>query len=271
VRSGYVVTPRSPASGLGDLWHRRGLLVGLTAREIQVRYRQAALGVAWAVLQPLALMVVTTFVFGRVLGVTGEGAPYALFVLVGLVPWTFFHGAVTAAVPSLVTNADLVRKIHFPRATLPLAAVNAVVLDLLAASAVLLGALMLASRPPGPEALLAIPLLLVAWVAAAAVALLGSAVNVYFRDVKHALPLLLQVLFFATPVVYALGQVPAPWRTVLGLNPLTGVVEGLRAVLLHGRPPDLSTVGVGVAAATALLVAAWHVFRAAERRFADAV
>lgn len=271
MHDGYVITPRTRPVGLFELWRKRGLFWSLTLREIQVRYRQAVLGVAWAVLQPVALAIVTTLVFSGILSVSAGDVPYPLFVFTALVPWTYFHTAVTTAVPSLVTNADLVRKIWFPREALPLAGTAAALLDLTAGLA--LWACMLAAYgAPVTPMLLWVPLLLIILVlAAAGLALLGAAVNVYFRDVKHALPLLLQVVFFATPIVYPLTQVPDDGHVYFALNPLTAVVEGLRSVAIEGRGPDATITLVGAASAIVLFALALFVFRRAERRFADVV
>jgi len=269
--AGYVITERMRPGGPGSLWRHRGLLASLALKEIQVRYRQALLGVAWALLQPVALMLVTTFVFHRMLDVSSGRTPYPIFAFAALVPWTYFHTAVTGAVPSLVSNADLVRKIWFPREALPLSHVLAVLLDL-GVGLVLFLVLALASGARPTVAWLTIPgLLLVLVATTAAVALLFSAINVYFRDVKHALPLLLQVVFFATPIVYPLSSVPDAWRGAFALNPLTAVVAGMRRTVLDGRMPDGALTGTGAAVALVLLTLAWLVFRRAERRFADVV
>ena len=245
--------------------------MSLALKEIQVRYRQALLGAAWALLQPVALMVVTTLVFNRMLAVSSGRVPYPLFVFAALVPWTTFHTAVTGAVPSLVSNADLVRKIWFPREALPLGHVLAVLLDLAIGLGLLIVLAVADGRLPS-FAWLALPLLIgILLAVTAAVALLFSAINVYFRDVKHALPLLLQVVFFATPIVYPLAQVPDAWRGAFAFNPLTAVVEGVRATILEGRAPDVALTATGAAVALAFLAVSWFVFRRAERRFADVV
>jgi lipopolysaccharide transport system permease protein len=269
--AGYVITAKSRPGGPGALWRHRGLVASLALKEVQVRYRQALLGVAWALLQPVALMIVTTLVFHRMLAVSTGTVPYPLFVFAGLVPWTTFHTAVTGAVPSLVSNADLVRKIWFPREALPLGHVAAVFLDLAVGVLLLLVLAVSYGFLPTLAWLAVPPLLLVLVVTTAAFALFFSAVNVYFRDVKHALPLLLQVVFFATPIVYPLTAVPDRWRGAFALNPLTAVVEGARAALLEGHAPDARLTSIGSAVAVGLLVVSWVVFRRAERRFADVV
>lgn len=262
---------RAPLTALRDAWRRRGVFLSLLLREIQVRYRQAWLGVVWALLQPLALMVVTTLVFHRVLHVDVPSMPYALFVLTGLLPWTFFHTAVSAAVVSLVGNAELVRKIYFPREALPVAAVGGATLDLLVGTCLWLLAIVLFGRTL-PLTVLWLPFFLLLLMATTlGPALLLAALNVHARDVKHALPLVLQVLFFATPIVYPLDAVPSPWRGVLLLNPLTAVVDGLRRTGVEGVAPRLDVTIVGVAIAGTGLLLAYGVFLRAGRRFADIV
>jgi lipopolysaccharide transport system permease protein len=269
---GYTIrAAERPTGRLAILWRHRGVLGSFTLRELQVRYRQAALGCAWALLQPAALTLVTTLVFHAFLGLEVEGTPYPLFVYTALVPWTFFQTALTGAVPTLVNNAGLLRKIWFPRETLPLATVAAVGLDLVAGLLLWL-VLLLAWGVPLHPTLLWTPLLLGLLLAfTIACALAGAAVNVRFRDVKHALPLLLQVLFFATPVVYPLARVPPGWRSVLVLNPLCAVAEGLREVALRGVAPDPARTLPGALVALLSLGLAWHLFLRWERRFADVV
>jgi ABC-type polysaccharide/polyol phosphate export permease len=266
-----VITPTRSGHALAELWGHRGLLWSLTLREIQVRYRQAWLGVAWAIVQPVALMAVTTLLFHRLLRVDTGEVPYALFAFTALVPWTFFHTAVTTAVPSLVNNASLVKKIWFPREAIPLAAVGAAVLDLLAG--LLLWFVLLAVAGPGltVHLLWTVPLVLILLAFATAVALFGAATNVHFRDVKHALPLLLQLLFFATPIVYPLTRVPEGWRPLFLLNPLTGVVEGMRAAAFEHRAPEATMTWIAAAVAFVLLGISYAFFLRAGRRFADVV
>jgi len=253
------------------LWRFRGLLWSFTLRELQVRYRQAALGFAWALLQPTALTLVTTLVVHRFLHVTVSGSSYPLFAYTGLLVWSFFHTAVSGAVPSLVNNASLVRKIWFPRETLPLGTVAAVGLDLLAALLLWLALLAFEGLPWSVSLLWVLPLLGILLAFSAACALFGAAVNVRWRDVKHALPLLLQLLFFATPIVYPASLIPAPWRALSALNPLASVVGGLREIAFEGHGPDaLRTLG-GAAVALSSLLLAWSYFIRVDRGFADTI
>jgi ABC-type polysaccharide/polyol phosphate export permease len=270
--AGYIVeSGRTPRGRWTSVWRFRGLLGSFTLRELQVRYRQAALGFAWALAQPLALTAVTTLVFHAFLRVEADGAPYPLFAYTGLMVWSFFHTAVSGAVPTLVNNAGLIRKIWFPREVLPLAVVGAAGLDLACGLGLWLALLAAYGRPLGWTLLWVPPLLLVLVAFTAACALAGAAVNARWRDVKHGLPLLLQVLFFAAPLVYPFERVPPAWRPVAALDPLVAVVEGLRAAALHARAPEAWLTATGAGAAALWLALAWFVFLRAERRFADVV
>jgi len=274
---GYRQTSYVVEGGVRDpgrlrmVWRWRGLLWSFTLRELQVRYRQAALGFGWALLQPSALTVVTTLVFHTFLRIDVGGFPYPAFAFTGLVAWSFFHTAVSGAVSTLVYNAGLVRKIWFPRETLPLAAVLAVGLDLLAGLGCWLVVLVAFGLPLTPQLLWAVPLLGILLAFTVAGALFGAAINVRFRDVKHALPLILQVLFFATPIVYPFDLVPRAWRAVAGVNPLAAVVVGLRDVALHARAPDASLTLLGAGSALLLLALSYAHFVRADQHFADIV
>lgn len=266
----YEVPAREPPLAAGvELWRARGLVWAFTLREVQVRYRQAALGAAWAVARPLALTLVCAWVFGRALGVTPAGAPYPAFAYVGLVAWGFVSDALTNAVPGLVNHAPLVRRMAFPREALPLAAVLAAGLDLLVALAVGAALAPAAGVVPRLAWLWVPPLLVVLAALTTALALLGAGWNVRWRDVKHALPLLLQLAFFASPVVYPSSAVPAGWRALYDLNPLAVLLESLRGALLEGRAPEPGPVLGATAVACGLLLLALALFRRAARRFAD--
>jgi lipopolysaccharide transport system permease protein len=263
------VTADARGGGLGELWRHRGLLLSLSLREVQVRYRPAVLGAAWAVLQPLSLALVVTLVFSRALGVRVEGAPYASFAFTGLVAWGYFQGTVAGAVPSLVANSHLVKKIWFPRETIPLAVAGAGLLDL-AAGLVAAGVLLAVQGVAlGPAALLAVGPLLVLVTLSVGVGLLGAAVNARWRDVKHALPLLLQLAFLATPIAWPIEVLPPRWREVAAWNPLSGIVEGLRDAMLFDRAPAVGPLLRSASVSLGVLVLGAWVFRRAERRFAD--
>jgi ABC-type polysaccharide/polyol phosphate export permease len=264
-----VPAPRAPLGAWVEVWRARGLVWAFTLRELQVRYRQAALGAAWAVARPLALTWVCAWVFGRALGVPHGSTGYPSFAFVGLVAWGFVSDALTAAVPCLVNHAPLVKRMAFPREALPLAAVFAAGVDLLVALAVGAVVGLLAGLPAHGTWIWAPVLLLVLVAFSAALALLGAGLNVPLRDVKHALPLLLQVAFFASPVVYPAASVPDAWRPLYDLNPLVAVVEGLRRVLLEGLPPEPGPTLYAAGVSLALLLLAHGAFRRLARRFAD--
>lgn len=256
---------------LAKLARYRDLLYTLTVHRIKVRYKQSALGVAWAVLQPLALMAIYTVIFSRVAKVDSEGLPYALFSLAALLPWLCFSTALTNATNGLVSHSQLVTKVYFPREILPLTYVFAAFFDFLIAC-VLLACLMIYYRiAPGASIVFAIAVLLVLLIFSTAAALVFSAAQVYFRDIGVAMPLLLQLWMFATPVVYPLSVVPASVRRVYQLNPMVGVVENFRRVILDSAPPDLRSLAIAAAVAAALLVVAYIFFKRVEATIADVV
>lgn len=253
-----------------DLWAFRELLYFLTWRDIKVRYRQTVLGATWAVAQPLATMLVLTLFFGTLARIESDGMPYALFTFAGLVPWTFFANTVISAGNSLVFNADLITKAYFPRLLIPASAVGLALVDFGVAGVVLAG--MMVYYGVVPTLYLALlPLLIVLTILLALGAGVGlAALNVKYRDVRHAMPFLIQLGMFATPIIYPTSLLPEGWRWVLALNPMTGLVEGYRAALF-GRPPDLLALGLAAIITLAILVGAAYVFRHMERTFADLV
>lgn len=254
-----------------ELWRYRDLAGQIALRDITVRYRQTALGGAWAVLQPIGFMVVFSLIFGNVAGISSNGLPYPLFSLAALVPWTFFSTAILLGSDSLVANSALVSKIYFPRIFMPAGVIVAGFVDL-AISLVILLIIVLAWGYVPSLAILAVPLL----VAIAAAAALGtasalSAINVRYRDVRYVVPFAIQMWLFMTPVVYPSSQIDEPWRTLSALNPMTGVVEGFRwATLGTGNAPwDL--IGISALAALVILGAGLAYFDRVERAFADFV
>ncbi len=276
--SARLETEIRPSSGwaslrLREVWEYRELLGFLTWRTILVRYKQAVMGVAWAILQPVLTMIVFTLVFGGVLGQSSGsyGAPYAVFLYTGLLPWQLFAGGLQAASLSLVQNSNLLTKVYFPRLSIPLSAILAGLVDF-AIAFVVLGVLMAAYHiAPSWQAFWLIPLTALALMTSLAVSLWLSALNVVFRDVQYVVPFLIQLWMFLTPLFYALDQVPKGiWRMVFGLNPMAGVVQGYRWALLGGAPPGLLVV-VAAAVTLVLLVGGLFYFKRAERVFADVV
>ena len=233
-----------------------------------MRYRQTALGAAWAVLQPIGFMVVFSLFFGRVAGVSSDGLPYALFSLAALVPWTFFANAMLLGSESLVSNSALVSKIYFPRIFMPAGAIAAGLVDL-GISLVILFVVVLIYGIVPPLAVLALPLLIVIMLATVVgVTAALSALNVRYRDVRYVIPFAIQMWLFISPVAYPSSLISEPWRTLSAINPMVGVVEGFRWAVLGADAP-WALIGVSAASALVLLVAGLAYFDRVERSFAD--
>ena len=256
---------------LKELYRYRDLFVSLVQRDLTVRYRQTLLGIAWAILQPLALMLIFTLVFSRFGKVSSDGLPYPVFSYSGLVPWTFFATGLSLAANSLSANINLVKKIYFPREIFPLAAITGCFMDLLIAGSLVAGLLAWYRIPVGPQ-LVWLPWLIAVEVGfLASVALLVSALNVFYRDVKYVVPLLVQLGLFVTPVIYSPSMVPAHLRPFYMLNPMAVVIDGVRRVVLHGQPPELGPLLVSTALVSALGVFAYSFFKRVEVKFADLI
>lgn len=248
----------------------RELLGFLVWRDIKIRYRQTLLGGLWAILQPLIAMFIFTFVFHRLAGVKSDGPPYPLFAFAGLTPWTFFSTAVSQSSNSLVSNQQLVSKVYFPRIFIPIGAVAALLLDL-GFSLGLLVMMMFYYHWPISFHLLLLPIFTVgAVLSASGVGLILSALNVSFRDVKYAVPFLVQMGIFVTPVIYPIHYIPERWQALMGLNPMTGVVLGFRYALL-GSGATWSVMGTSLVVSVILFVVGLLIFRRMESRFADII
>jgi len=256
---------------LRELWEYRELVYFLIWRDVKVRYKQTVLGAAWAVIQPLFSMLVFTVVFGKLAKMPSDGVPYPLFSYAALLPWNYFAQGLTSSSDSLVGSANLIKKVYFPRLAIPVAAVCGGVVDFLIAFGVLL--LMMGYFGVTPTGnIVWLPLfLLLALVTALGVGLWLSALNVQYRDVKYTVPFLVQFWMYATPIVWPSSLLPEPWKTVYGLNPMAGVVEGFRWALLGVQTPPGPMVWASVGAAVALLVSGAFFFRRMEKTFADVV
>lgn len=257
--------------GVRELWAHRELLYFLVWRDISVRYKQTILGVAWALIQPFFAMVVFTLFFGRLAKMPSDGIPYPIFTYTALLPWTFFANGLSLASNSLVRDADLMTKVYFPRLVIPISAVLGGVIDFGLAFIVLLGMMLNFRIWPTANVIWLPFLLLLALATALSVGLWLAALNVQFRDVRHAVPFLIQIWFFATPVVYSSTLLPAAWRTVYGINPMAGVIEGFRWALLGAQTRPGPIVIVSALTVLVLLFSgAWY-FRRMERTFADII
>lgn len=272
-----VTTVIEPARGwvplkLRELWEYREVLYYLIWRDIKVKYRQTLIGAAWAIVQPLMTMVVFSVFLGKLAKVPSDGAPYPLFAFAALVPWSFFANGLTQSASSLVASGNLITKVYFPRLLVPMARVLAGLPDIGLSFLVLLGLVAMYGRLQWTLSLLWLPLMaILALLTAFGIGLWLSALNVQYRDIQHAVPFLVQIWLFATPIAYPSSLLAEPWRTIYGLNPMVGVVEGFRWGLLGtGRPPGIPLV-VSTAAALVLVVSGAFFFRRVERTFADVI
>jgi lipopolysaccharide transport system permease protein len=254
-----------------ELWQYRELLYFFAWRDVKVRYKQAALGVAWAIMQPLLTMLIFTLFFGRLAKVPSDGIPYPLFTYCALVPWMYFASVLSQSANSLVLNASLITKVYFPRVLLPASGTVSGLLDLLVSSAMLVG-LMVYYHVRPTWAVLLLPIPIVALVAfTLSVSLWFAAVNVKYRDVKYIIPFLTQVWLFVTPVIYPTSLIPVQYRPILALNPMWAVIDGFRACVLPGRSVDPTMIAVsGVVIVMSCAIGAVY-FRKAEQVFADII
>jgi lipopolysaccharide transport system permease protein len=255
-----------------ELFRHRELLWRITQREIKVRYKQSLLGALWAVLQPFSLMVVFTVFFSWFARMQSDGIPYPLFSYVALLPWMFFSTSLSFAIPSLVSNSHIITKIYFPREIVPLASVLAAFLDFVIASGIFV--LMLFYYRVGLtwNVLYVIPLATIQVAFTAGVCLLLSAFTVLYRDVRHMLPLLIQIWMFVTPILYPVSIVPEGWRTLyMTLNPMAIIIDGYRRAAVMGLPPQLRYLVLAAAVSGVLLWLGYKYFKHLEREFADMI
>ncbi len=260
------------AIGFKDLWDYRELLYFLVWRDVKVLYKQTAIGAAWAVIQPLMTMVVFTLVFGTFAKIPSDGLPYPIFSFAALLPWTYFSKSLTQSVTSVVSNANLISKVYFPRLLLPISAVVEGLIDFAIAFVFLLGMFAWYRVVPSLWSVLLVPLfILLALLTALSVSLWLSVINVRYRDVGRAVPFLVQLWLFASPVAYPASMVPLKWRHLFGLNPMTGVIEGFRWALVGKERPDAALLLISVAVVIGLLFSGLVFFKRMESTFADVV
>ena len=269
-----VIRPRAGwiAINWRELWEARELLYFLILRDVKVRYKQTALGAAWAVIQPFATMIVFTLFLGRIAGMSSEGVPYPLFVFTALLPWTFFANAIGAASQSLIVSPNLVTKVYFPRVIIPMGTVTAALVDFAVAVVMLLGMMMFYDVDAGWHLLLVPCVMLALVVAAIGVGTLLAALTVAYRDIRQAIPFMVQLWMFATPTIYmdAAHIVSPRWLPWLPLNPAYGLIANFRAAAL-GLPLDLYALAVSTCVGVLLLLAGCLYFRRVERSFADII
>lgn len=269
---------RAPSFSVFDLLRNftslaqyKDLLYTLSMHRVKVRYKQSVLGIAWAILQPLTLMLIYTAIFSLIARMPSDGTPYAVFAYTALLPWTYFSTALTNATGGLVSHSNLITKVYFPREILPLTYVIAALFDLAIASSVLIGLLLYYHVPFTVNALYAVPIILVLTLFVTAMALFFSAAQVRFRDVGVAMPLLLQLWMFASPVVYPLSSVPPRLQSLYMLNPMAGVIENFRRAVLQGTAPDFYSLGISALVSIVLLFVSYIYFKHVESTVADII
>ena len=255
---------------LKELWHFRELLYFLTWRDIKIRYKQTALGASWAILQPFLTMVVFSLFFGRLAEMPSDGIPYPIFSYAALLPWNYFATALTMSSNSVVSNSNLITKVYFPRLFIPLTNVVSGIVDFAIAFVVLLGMMLYYKISPTMNTFLLPPFLLLAMITALGSSLWLSALNVKYRDVRYIIPFIVQFWMFASPVVYPSSLLEEPWRTLYGLNPMVGVVEGFRWALLGAKAPE-PMIAVSIVVSLIIFFSGLYVFRRMEKTFADII
>jgi lipopolysaccharide transport system permease protein len=253
---------------LHDVWEHRELIYFLAWRDVAIRYKQTVFGATWAVIQPFLTMVAFSLIFGQLAKIPSDGVPYPIFSYTALLPWNYFATALARSSNSLVGSANLISKVYFPRLLLPVASVLPALLDFALAFVVLFGMMAFYGIAPTPAIVLLPALLLVSIMCALGAGLWLSALNVEYRDVGYVVPFLTQLWMVATPVAYPSSLLEEPWRTLYGLNPMVGVIEGFRWALLGTHPPE-SLLGLSAAISALMLVSGAFFYRRAERTFAD--
>ena len=270
IRTNYA-TAGLASLKLRELWLYRELLYFLVWRDIKVRYKQTILGVGWAIIQPFFAMVVFTIFFGRLANIPSDGIPYPIFSFAALVPWAFFAQGISQSALSLIGDANLITKVYFPRLTIPVAAVLSGLIDFVLAFVILLGMMLYFKMLPTINILLLPFPLILALITALGVGLWLSALSVQFRDVRYIVPFVTQMWLFATPIAYPSSLLSEPWRTLYGVNPMVGVVEGFRWALLGTDTAPGPMIIVSTLIALVLLVSGAYFFRHMERTFADII
>src|SRR5882724_626592 len=259
------------ALDLRGLWAYRELLYFLTWRDVKVRYKQTLLGAAWAILQPLLTMLIFTLFFGQLAGVPSDGIPYPIFAYAGLLPWTFFSNSVTGSGNSLVGSSNLITKVYFPRMIIPSAAVTAGLVDFAIAFVVLIGLMIYYKITVTWTVLMLAPLTLLTTMLALGVGMWLSALNVKYRDIRYALPFLMQLWMFASPIIYPISMLPQKWHWAVMLNPVTGIIQNFRIALFGNQPFVWKSLAISAVITAMVVTYAAYSFRRMERRFADIV
>lgn len=254
-----------------ELIKARELLASWSLREFRVRYSQSVLGAAWAILQPLALMIVFSVVFSVFIQVPTDGIPYPIFAYTALLPWTFFANALSSAIPSLVGNVNLVSRVYFPREILPLSAILVSFVDFIIASSLFVVLMWVYAIAVGPTILLVPLIVLIQMTLTFGASLFASAFNVFYRDVRFLIPLALQIWLYLSPIIYPISLIPERFRTLYFLNPMAVIIDSYRRVILYRQMPDWPFLTLAAVTAFGLTVVTYRYFKRAEREFADRI
>jgi len=255
---------------LHELWEYRDLLYSFISRDIKVRYKQTALGAAWAIIQPLFMMIVFTLAFGKLAKIPSDGIPYPLFSYAALLPWTLFAEGITRSTNSMITNSNIMTKVYFPRLIMPISGVLSPLIDFAIAFIILLGMMLYYGFLPTANLIFLPAFIILGLVTSLGVGLWLSALNVKYRDFQYTVPFIIQLWLFASPVVYPSSLLPEPYRMIFGLNPMAGVIEGFRWALLGTNPPG-NLIIVSLLMVSALLISGAFYFKRMERTFADVI
>ena len=254
-----------------EIWNYRELLYFLAWRDVKVRYKQTAIGIVWVILQPFLAMIVFSIIFGKLMGISSDGVPYAVFAYTALLPWNFFSGALTRSGNSLINDSNLISKVYFPRLVLPFSAVLSLLLDFAISFVILLGMIVFYGLALDIKIFLLPIFLLLAFMTALGIGLWLSALNIKYRDFAHIIPFLAQFWLFITPVAYSSKTIPQPWQMFYSLNPMVGVVEGFRWVLLGQQNLSWSSMFLSFIVVLALFIVGIFYFHSMEVEFADVV
>jgi len=254
-----------------ELTKARELLFTWTLRDFRVRYSQSVLGAAWAILQPFSLMVIFSVIFSAFLRVPTDGIPYPIFAYTALLPWTLFANSLSFAIPSLVSNMNLVSKIYFPREILPLSSILVCFVDFVIASSIFVLMMLFYRIPVGPSILLVPLVLIVQLVLTFGISLLASAINVFYRDVRFVVPLTLQIWMYLSPIIYPVNLVPEKFRPLYFLNPMAALIDSYRRLILLNQMPDWPYLGLATLVSILLALVSYRYFKQAEREFADLI
>ena len=265
-----VIEASRRSLNLPEFWKYRDLLYILTLRDIKVRYKQTVLGVLWAILQPLSMMIIFTLFFGKLASIPSDGVPYPIFAYTGLLPWIFFSNSLNSSGNSLVVNSSLITKVYFPRMIIPIAAVGAGLIDLIIALGLLFFLMIYYGVGPSLNILMLPVLIFLTALLTAGIGIWTSALNLKYRDVRYALPFFTQLWMFATPIIYPSSLISEKWRWLLTFNPLTGIIEGYRSAIF-GKPFDLTALCTSTVIISIVVIYSAYSFRQTERSFADIV